>query len=107
MPETLTAESTPLEPARTALRTARIIGLGHKLPDRVVANGPIAERIGVDSDWIVAPHRHPRAPLRRARTSARATSRSPPPAARSSDAGLKRPSDDRPRPRGDDDARTS
>jgi 3-oxoacyl-[acyl-carrier-protein] synthase-3 len=34
-------------------RTARIVGLGHKLPDRVVPNGPIAERIGVDSEWIV------------------------------------------------------
>jgi 3-oxoacyl-[acyl-carrier-protein] synthase-3 len=34
-------------------RTARVVGLGHKLPDRVVPNGPIAERIGVDSDWIV------------------------------------------------------
>jgi 3-oxoacyl-[acyl-carrier-protein] synthase-3 len=34
-------------------RTARIVGLGHRLPDRVVPNGPIAERIGVDSDWIV------------------------------------------------------
>jgi 3-oxoacyl-[acyl-carrier-protein] synthase-3 len=34
-------------------KTARIVGLGHKLPDRVVSNGPIAERIGVDSDWIV------------------------------------------------------
>jgi 3-oxoacyl-[acyl-carrier-protein] synthase-3 len=38
---------------RTQLRTARIIGLGHKLPDRVVANAEIAERIGVDSEWIV------------------------------------------------------
>jgi 3-oxoacyl-[acyl-carrier-protein] synthase-3 len=35
------------------LRTARVVGLGHKLPDRVVPNGPIAERIGVDSDWIM------------------------------------------------------
>jgi 3-oxoacyl-[acyl-carrier-protein] synthase-3 len=34
-------------------RTARVIGLGHKLPDRVVPNGPIAARIGVDADWIV------------------------------------------------------
>jgi 3-oxoacyl-[acyl-carrier-protein] synthase-3 len=33
-------------------RTARIVGLGHKLPDRVVPNGPIAERIGVDGEWI-------------------------------------------------------
>jgi 3-oxoacyl-[acyl-carrier-protein] synthase-3 len=36
----------------TELRTARIVGLGHKLPDRVMPNGPIAERIGVDSEWI-------------------------------------------------------
>jgi 3-oxoacyl-[acyl-carrier-protein] synthase-3 len=34
-------------------RTARVVGLGHRLPDRVVPNGTIAERIGVDSDWIV------------------------------------------------------
>jgi 3-oxoacyl-[acyl-carrier-protein] synthase III len=34
-------------------RTARVIGLGHRLPDRVVPNGPIAERIGVDAEWIV------------------------------------------------------
>jgi 3-oxoacyl-[acyl-carrier-protein] synthase-3 len=34
-------------------RTARIVGLGHKLPERVVPNGPIAERIGVDAEWIV------------------------------------------------------
>jgi 3-oxoacyl-[acyl-carrier-protein] synthase III len=39
-------------PRGTELRTARILGLGHKLPDRVVPNGPIAERIGVDSEWI-------------------------------------------------------
>ena len=52
MPETLTAEEHALAD-RTSLRTARIIGLGHKLPDRVVANAEIAERIGVDSEWIV------------------------------------------------------
>jgi 3-oxoacyl-[acyl-carrier-protein] synthase-3 len=34
-------------------RTARVVGLGHKLPERIVPNGPIAERIGVDADWIV------------------------------------------------------
>ncbi len=34
-------------------RTARVLGLGHRLPDRVVPNGPIAEQIGVDADWIV------------------------------------------------------
>ena len=34
-------------------RTARVVGLGHRLPDTVVPNGPIAERIGVDAEWIV------------------------------------------------------
>ena len=52
MPETLTAEEHAVH-GRAPMRTARIIGLGHKLPDRVVANTEIAERIGVDSDWIV------------------------------------------------------
>jgi 3-oxoacyl-[acyl-carrier-protein] synthase-3 len=52
MPEVLTAEER--DTGRSAnMRTARVAGLGHKLPDRVVPNGPIAERIGVDSDWIV------------------------------------------------------
>ena len=39
-------------PRGTELRTARVLGLGHRLPDRVVPNGPIADRIGVDSEWI-------------------------------------------------------
>jgi 3-oxoacyl-[acyl-carrier-protein] synthase-3 len=34
-------------------RTARVIGLGHHVPPEVVPNGPIAERIGVDDEWIV------------------------------------------------------
>jgi 3-oxoacyl-[acyl-carrier-protein] synthase-3 len=34
-------------------RTASIIGLGHYLPEEVVPNEPIAERIGVDDEWIV------------------------------------------------------
>ena len=54
MPDTTIQETVP--PANGLLappRTARVVGLGHKLPDRVVPNGPIAERIGVDSDWIV------------------------------------------------------
>ncbi len=34
-------------------RTASIIGLGHYVPDEVVPNDPIAERIGVDDEWIV------------------------------------------------------
>jgi 3-oxoacyl-[acyl-carrier-protein] synthase-3 len=52
MPEVLTAEQR-LDGKMPATRTARVAGLGHKLPDRVVSNGPIAERIGVDADWIV------------------------------------------------------
>ena len=54
MPETTTTEPTQALNGREAPpRTARVVGLGHKLPDRVVPNGPIAERIGVDADWIV------------------------------------------------------
>ena len=34
-------------------RVAQISGLGHHVPTRVVPNGPIAERIGVDEAWIV------------------------------------------------------
>jgi 3-oxoacyl-[acyl-carrier-protein] synthase-3 len=54
MPEGATNDTLAAVNGRLAPpRTARVIGLGHKLPDRVVPNGPIAERIGVDSDWIV------------------------------------------------------
>ncbi len=38
--------------ART-LRTAGIRGMGHYLPDEVVPNATIAERLGVDDKWIV------------------------------------------------------
>jgi 3-oxoacyl-[acyl-carrier-protein] synthase-3 len=34
-------------------RTASITGLGHYLPEEVVPNDPIADRIGVDDEWIV------------------------------------------------------
>jgi 3-oxoacyl-[acyl-carrier-protein] synthase III len=54
MPESLTTEQqTPLNGRMAPVRTARVVGLGHRLPDRVVPNGPIAERIGVDAEWIV------------------------------------------------------
>jgi 3-oxoacyl-[acyl-carrier-protein] synthase III len=54
MPESVATErSLRLDGRLAPPRTARIIGLGHKLPDRVVPNGPIAERIGVDAEWIV------------------------------------------------------
>jgi 3-oxoacyl-[acyl-carrier-protein] synthase-3 len=52
MPE-IAVEEQRLNGRLAPARTARIIGLGHKLPDRVVTNGTIAERIGVDSEWIV------------------------------------------------------
>jgi 3-oxoacyl-[acyl-carrier-protein] synthase III len=35
------------------LRTAHIAGLGHHVPEREIANAEIAERIGVDDEWIV------------------------------------------------------
>ena len=92
MSETVTAETVnTIDGLRAPMRTARVIGLGHKLPDRVVPNGPIAERIGVDSDVDRAPHRHPLAPLRGAPTSARPTSRSPPRAAPSPTPASRRP----------------
>jgi 3-oxoacyl-[acyl-carrier-protein] synthase III len=54
MPDTTLEETDIVANGRIAPpRTARVVGLGHKLPDRVVPNGEIAERIGVDSDWIV------------------------------------------------------
>ncbi len=52
MPETAFQEHA-LNGRVAPVRTARVVGLGHRLPDRVVSNGPIAERIGVDSEWIV------------------------------------------------------
>jgi len=52
MPETATTPHAANGRRTAPVRTARIVGLGHKLPDRVVPNGPIAERIGVDSEWI-------------------------------------------------------
>jgi 3-oxoacyl-[acyl-carrier-protein] synthase-3 len=54
MPETTLEDRAATSNGRRApARTARIVGLGHRLPDRVVPNGPIAERIGVDAEWIV------------------------------------------------------
>jgi 3-oxoacyl-[acyl-carrier-protein] synthase-3 len=34
-------------------RVATVNGLGHALPEQVIPNAPIAERVGVDEDWIV------------------------------------------------------
>ena len=35
-----------------SLRTASVLGLGHHLPEQVVNNLPIAERLGIDDHWI-------------------------------------------------------
>ena len=54
MPESTTvSDRRPMNGRLAPARTARVLGLGHRLPDRVVPNGPIAERIGVDAEWIV------------------------------------------------------
>jgi 3-oxoacyl-[acyl-carrier-protein] synthase-3 len=48
--------STPTRSGRespTPPGTASVLGLGHYLPAEVLPNAPIAERIGVDHDWIV------------------------------------------------------
>ena len=37
----------------SATRTAGILGLGHHLPETVVSNLPIAQRLGIDESWIV------------------------------------------------------
>ena len=90
MPETTDRRATAAdERPRAPMRTARILGLGHKLPDRVVAERPDRRahrrRLGVDRP----PDGHPRAPLRRARTSARPTSRVAAARRALTDAGLK------------------
>jgi 3-oxoacyl-[acyl-carrier-protein] synthase-3 len=36
-----------------ATRTAGVLGLGHHLPETVVSNLPIAERLGIEESWIV------------------------------------------------------
>jgi 3-oxoacyl-[acyl-carrier-protein] synthase III len=40
-------------PTPSPARPASVVGLGHHVPPEVVPNGPIAQRIGVDEDWIV------------------------------------------------------
>jgi 3-oxoacyl-[acyl-carrier-protein] synthase-3 len=37
----------------TGTRTASVLGLGHHLPETVVNNLPIAERLGIEESWIV------------------------------------------------------
>jgi 3-oxoacyl-[acyl-carrier-protein] synthase-3 len=53
MPDAALRDATAaLRNGRAPLRTARITGLGHYVPERVVPNADIAERIGVDDEWI-------------------------------------------------------
>ena len=47
--------ATLVEAARadgTGTRTASVLGLGHHLPETVVSNRPIAERLGIEEGWI-------------------------------------------------------
>jgi 3-oxoacyl-[acyl-carrier-protein] synthase III len=52
MPEAVT-QTQPLDEQATAVRVARIAGLGHYVPERVVHNAELADRFGVDDEWIV------------------------------------------------------
>jgi 3-oxoacyl-[acyl-carrier-protein] synthase-3 len=52
MPDTALQTAAATE-GRTSLRTARITGLGHYAPARVVPNAEIIARIGFDDEWIV------------------------------------------------------
>jgi 3-oxoacyl-[acyl-carrier-protein] synthase-3 len=54
MPEAAVQSTLEAETSgRPALRVARIAGLGHHVPARVVHNSELAERFGVDDEWIV------------------------------------------------------
>ena len=47
--------ATLVEAARadgTGTRTASVLGLGHHLPETVVSNRPIAQRLDIDEGWI-------------------------------------------------------
>ena len=52
MPEALTA--IPVSPAPRAVRGAAVASVGVALPETVVRNEPIAQRLGVDDRWIAA-----------------------------------------------------
>ena len=53
-PELLDPVAAPAtgEPAPRQVRTARVAGVGHALPDQIVGNEEIAERVGVSPTWI-------------------------------------------------------
>lgn len=51
MPEPATIASAA--PSRSQLRGAEIASLGVAVPETVVPNGPIAERLGIEESWIV------------------------------------------------------
>ncbi len=55
MPETTITRAEPRAPARaTELRGAAVTAVGVAVPPTVVGNEPIAARLGVSEDWIVA-----------------------------------------------------
>ncbi len=53
MPSVTSEPAAADAPQLSGLRDAGIAGLGVALPDQVVTNGPIAERLGVEQSWIV------------------------------------------------------
>ena len=48
-----------------------VLGCGSYLPKRVLTNEELARTVDTSDEWIVAAHRHPRAPYRRAAASSR------------------------------------
>ena len=59
-------EPTPLRPA-VGLNRAAILSVGTALPAGRLTTAELATQLGVSEDWIVSPHRDPRAPPGRAR----------------------------------------
>lgn len=51
--DSLTYSTTETGDPAAPPRTASVLGLGHYLPDHIVSNAEIGERIGVDDEWIV------------------------------------------------------
>ena len=47
------AVAEPTTGATRATRTAGVLGLGHHLPETIVSNLPIAQRLGIEESWIV------------------------------------------------------
>jgi 3-oxoacyl-[acyl-carrier-protein] synthase III len=53
-PDPVVTEAAPPSWERGRLRAATLASVGTALPERVVANAEVAQRLGVDHDWIVS-----------------------------------------------------